>query len=548
MNPFWTTFYSYKGGVGRSMAVANVASYIARQGRTVVLIDFDLEAPGLDSFEEFKNCASKPGVVEYVDHYKKNGTPASIDRFVHNCTNKHSTPGEIWVMPSGIKNNDYNAKLSSINWNSLYEENKGPLFFANWKADINRKIQPDYVIVDSRTGLTDVGGICTLQFPDLVVLMFALNKQNLKGISQVSRAIQNAPIEKIPQIHYVASPLPPLTSQDKDLLHGRFEAIRLELGIDLKEMSIIRYAPEVAIKEKIFSDEDGFSIPILQDYKNLSAKIQKFNRSGIDFLKSQVQTVLAQQNSDKALAIYFLLKEDFSKVADSYFLRYQLKPLVNSNETTENLLLECLNINPLHSDAFSRILALYNRASDSQPYKVVDLCRDILAKVSENNRLKFLLELGTSLMGCQNHNEAIHTYEEIIKLGKNSLSRFQELVVKFNTAVAMRLVGKDVSQEAWKEIIEIYEAIGQSEATLDVQANRYQAMHIPYFLVGNFAKAKELLLKAEAAARALSDLDEIFTVYVYRNVNQQEFLSINRVMLESLSNGYLIGDSNRPES
>lgn len=42
------TFYSFKGGVGRSMAMANVADILARRGLRVLAIDFDLEAPGLD--------------------------------------------------------------------------------------------------------------------------------------------------------------------------------------------------------------------------------------------------------------------------------------------------------------------------------------------------------------------------------------------------------------------------------------------------------------------------------------------------------------------
>src|SRR4051794_13247188 len=40
------TFYSYKGGVGRSMALANVAVLLARSGKKVLVVDWDLEAPG----------------------------------------------------------------------------------------------------------------------------------------------------------------------------------------------------------------------------------------------------------------------------------------------------------------------------------------------------------------------------------------------------------------------------------------------------------------------------------------------------------------------
>ena len=40
------TFYSYKGGVGRSMAVVNVAYALAAKGRNVLVLDVDLERRG----------------------------------------------------------------------------------------------------------------------------------------------------------------------------------------------------------------------------------------------------------------------------------------------------------------------------------------------------------------------------------------------------------------------------------------------------------------------------------------------------------------------
>jgi len=44
------TFYSYKGGTGRSMLLANVAWQLAASGRRVLLVDWDLEAPGLHRY------------------------------------------------------------------------------------------------------------------------------------------------------------------------------------------------------------------------------------------------------------------------------------------------------------------------------------------------------------------------------------------------------------------------------------------------------------------------------------------------------------------
>ena len=67
------TFYSYKGGTGRTMAMANVAWIIASSGKRVLVVDWDLESPGLHKFfepflEESKVSAT-PGVIELINDY-----------------------------------------------------------------------------------------------------------------------------------------------------------------------------------------------------------------------------------------------------------------------------------------------------------------------------------------------------------------------------------------------------------------------------------------------------------------------------------------------
>ncbi len=59
------TFYSYKGGVGRSFTLSNVAVLLARWGYRVLAIDWDLEAPGLTHyFGEFISEPPTGGVVD----------------------------------------------------------------------------------------------------------------------------------------------------------------------------------------------------------------------------------------------------------------------------------------------------------------------------------------------------------------------------------------------------------------------------------------------------------------------------------------------------
>ena len=73
------TFYSYKGGVGRTLALANVAALLATWGRRVLCIDWDLEAPGLHQY--FKehlpadSLRTEPGLVELVEAWSRGEEP-----------------------------------------------------------------------------------------------------------------------------------------------------------------------------------------------------------------------------------------------------------------------------------------------------------------------------------------------------------------------------------------------------------------------------------------------------------------------------------------
>src|SRR6185369_2062515 len=67
-----TTFYSYKGGVGRSMALANVAQVLAeRYDKRVLMVDWDLEAPGLHRFFRLDDTQVKKGLLDMIEDYKK---------------------------------------------------------------------------------------------------------------------------------------------------------------------------------------------------------------------------------------------------------------------------------------------------------------------------------------------------------------------------------------------------------------------------------------------------------------------------------------------
>src|SRR5438309_1920072 len=65
------TFYSFKGGVGRTMALVNVAADLVRRGRKVLVVDFDLEAPGLETYKRLRPPKPHRGIVEYVTKFRR---------------------------------------------------------------------------------------------------------------------------------------------------------------------------------------------------------------------------------------------------------------------------------------------------------------------------------------------------------------------------------------------------------------------------------------------------------------------------------------------
>src|ERR1019366_719337 len=205
------TFYSFKGGVGRTMAMVNAAAQLVKSGRKVLLVDFDLEAPGLDAFPLLRPETEVPGIVEFVSDYLTTGCAQPVAKYVFRGARLGEGVGRLWIMPSGVRNGTYGARLQAINWQNLYSEHNGYLLFEDLRAQWESHLEVDYVLVDSRTGHTDVGGICTRQLPDAVVLSLLPNEENIRGLESIAAEIRQeraGPLQKKIEMFFVPSNVP----------------------------------------------------------------------------------------------------------------------------------------------------------------------------------------------------------------------------------------------------------------------------------------------------------------------------------------------------
>jgi cellulose biosynthesis protein BcsQ len=182
------TFYSYKGGVGRTFALADVAVSLARWGYRVLCMDWDLEAPGLDYyFDEFRKAPASEGLLDWIDAYAR-GAPRGWQDLVETLE-LPPDGAQLHFLSAGNRGERYASRVQGLSWPDLYERGFGACI-EEARAQWTRAY--DFVLVDSRTGLSDVGGICTIQLPDTLVALFTPNQQSLDGALRVARSAMAA--------------------------------------------------------------------------------------------------------------------------------------------------------------------------------------------------------------------------------------------------------------------------------------------------------------------------------------------------------------------
>jgi len=283
------TFYSFKGGTGRSMALVNTAVELVKNGRQVLIVDFDLEAPGLDTFNLPRPKAATKGVVDFVHEYLRTSQAPDVSSFVYKSP-VVTTEGQLWVMPAGMADENYDARFKSIDWQDLYENRDGYLLFEDLKLQWKKVLEPDYVLIDSRTGHTDVGGICTRQLPDAVAMFFFPNEQNRRGLEQVVSQIRTGAETDNKQkvkLHFIMSNVPDL-DDEQSYLAKNLAHFGESLGFDELDAVIHNYPSLALLTQSIFT-QDRPRTRLAQEYRQLTKAIQRENiedpEAAIEFLE-----------------------------------------------------------------------------------------------------------------------------------------------------------------------------------------------------------------------------------------------------------------------
>lgn len=189
-------FYGLKGGVGRSSALAMTAYRLARQGRRVLLLDFDLESPGLSGLLLPPDRVAPAGLVDWFVEEAVEHDDRLLADLVSDSPLAEHTSGVIRVATAmGQGEPAYLSKLARAY--ASVPSVGGPQSFADRMTRLVDLLEaqeaPDVVLIDSRAGLHDVAAVAISRLATVALLFASDTEQSWQGYRQLFSHWQHRP-------------------------------------------------------------------------------------------------------------------------------------------------------------------------------------------------------------------------------------------------------------------------------------------------------------------------------------------------------------------
>ena len=252
-------FYSFKGGSGRTVAAANVAASLAKQGKRVLIIDMDFEAPGLHVVFDAKKTdkfKQKIGIQDYfldeieLDQVREKiiidlSTEKKLDKLLDFSSEKGN--GCLLYMLAANRVSEVFSNVPDI-----YNKMELLLSYLGDKEDL------DYIILDAASGIREAFTL-SISNCDRLLIFFRWSKQHFDGTMYVAKLLrQMKPLKDsiFRPFNLIASAVP----QTDELEH-----LELQLGRALKNL---RNTSIGELKTELKEDGDLFAeIPEITELK-----------------------------------------------------------------------------------------------------------------------------------------------------------------------------------------------------------------------------------------------------------------------------------------
>jgi MinD-like ATPase involved in chromosome partitioning or flagellar assembly len=251
-------FYSYKGGVGRTMLTAQIARILAALGKNVVVADFDFDAPGIPAAFGMKLGKVQRGIFELLEQFSDaiiDGTEGLFRESlakqiaeeylleisdVLKGESEHGKTGNIRILPSGCINDGYWNKLSTRDWMDFFitppEGTKSfARFFDEFLRSTLEEMGVNYLLIDSRAGITHYSRVAR-HLADRQVALFCPNLETEEAVAsfllkQMGAAQKKNPLDKLV---FVVSRIPPELEESDKVFQTAKAQIKHNLPNELK--------------------------------------------------------------------------------------------------------------------------------------------------------------------------------------------------------------------------------------------------------------------------------------------------------------------------
>ncbi|MCL4335422.1 MAG: AAA family ATPase [Candidatus Thermoplasmatota archaeon] len=248
------SFYSYKGGSGRSVSLANIAFALASKGNNVGCVELDIGAPGLYEILNLDRMPEKSCVS-----LLRNRDPVAVPQSVIDVGNAAhvSLKGKLYLIPA-LKR-DVMA-VEDIKWDKKTLED----FSSRVINTFAKMYELDFILFDLRSGI-DLSSLIGLMLGDEYAIFTRLDKQSVEGTSWLMNTIKSKSTVNINPRHFVV-----VTGYRGDL--ARISLTKLEESIGETIEYKIPYDDKMNLQEEIVVITRQKDDPVRAAYEQLVDK------------------------------------------------------------------------------------------------------------------------------------------------------------------------------------------------------------------------------------------------------------------------------------
>ena len=189
-----TTFYSFKGGSGCSMLLANVGWILASRGHRVLLWDCDFESPGLHLLPDLQPTHVSSGFLDWLARWS--GTKAEVSKARARSLRSLVLPVKdqpgLSILPAFDRIEELGDVLERLTFLQTIENDPdlATAYFRSVLATL--QVDYDYVLIDSPDGFTHLGGLLTGLLPHVAVLVGKYGTRP-HGLRHVTESLSPSP-------------------------------------------------------------------------------------------------------------------------------------------------------------------------------------------------------------------------------------------------------------------------------------------------------------------------------------------------------------------